>query len=936
MSFSLTLASALALANGIIRIGREIDLIAAAKVAREDALSLPIPTATNVTPANVQEFLDFLVEDEDLHDLGTKQDREDIRELVKAENGFSGEELVTAYKRHYAVFALMLRHRWQARLDDPGDARAIVVGNLTSEDQGYIDWVRKHHPAWINEPESMRAVFRLSATGGDSVDRNKETVWRLTKLLLDLLADFGASNAGLITKDAKLQVIVEKVLVSFGDANVHEGNLSAKDVLRVGFSSTLSGVLDARDALDLDNAWLEEFLGAVASLRDELDGDEGIGFDTFVLSLFQGKGYPRLVAVLLETAAGQAGGGAGAGHRAEIKRLSATYLKQVAGLLKSCEDQGQGALRDFVRHRWGDLLRGAFSSINTHADELLGGAGSSLASRVLQSVLHQLSSSPDSAFLRSGSSDLVASLADAAVTAVVENKGLIEAKIDEPWFRELVGHAATVLGNQGLQKTLTADGLASLTREVIHTTARAAALNPSLLDGAVGESWLRQIAPAIVVAITDPGLQSTLDADGLKRVAIAVADAAASVFANDPSLIQDGISETWLSAVVQGAVGGLGTSGVAVLLDKEGATAWIEGVLRSGATALSEDPSMAGTIDESWLRLLVQAVGEAVVATPSGTRLGSDNLREIGVHYFEVVLGHFATNSAEVTAGIGDGRVRAALEALLAAASSDDVVNHFTAEGLRSLIGLTISELADRPEFFLEEDVHRGVAELVGRVTKAVGDSIQSKISAEALASVVLRSALQAVAADPSIIDPDYSRTIAAVATCVAGALDGTPFSEVTVRAVAEAAALDLLENQSLLTSGNGSVAVALLKSTIDAIRETTAGEAEPARIARRIIAPILPELTSAVVRAVAAKGQQLLSGLDQDAARSLIAQSLGPLISATLSGILRRIGDGFSSSDLPVVLETVAGEWASGAVFPADAQALVAKIEERLEILAA
>ena len=127
--------------------------------------------------------------------------------------------------------------------------------------------------------------------------------------------------------------------------------------MRAILKSTLNGALAAKGKLDIDNAWLESLLDAVASARAQAADP-----DNFVMGLFLGKGYPLLVGSVMETAAGRLTGAEANG----FKQAASVFLKDVAAIVEERPN-----FRGFFNDHWGDLLRAGFKSVEEVRPALL-------------------------------------------------------------------------------------------------------------------------------------------------------------------------------------------------------------------------------------------------------------------------------------------------------------------------------------------------------------------------------------------------------------------------------------------------------------------------------------------------------------------------------------------------------------------------------------
>ena len=151
---------------------------------------------------------------------------------------------------------------------------AIAHDVLPDGDGSFVEFVRSTHPEWLEDPEVIFGAYYLRAAARGAGGISGQEIWRVARVLLDLFADFAASQVGLFVKDAKMQVVLESVLRNFGGQNVGDSDFTPSEVLRLAFSSTVNGVLDAREALELDQEWLCE--GMAESILDKLARIDGL------------------------------------------------------------------------------------------------------------------------------------------------------------------------------------------------------------------------------------------------------------------------------------------------------------------------------------------------------------------------------------------------------------------------------------------------------------------------------------------------------------------------------------------------------------------------------------------------------------------------------------------------------------------------------------
>lgn len=872
----------------MVRIGREVDQIATERSLKASPLSLPIARTDEPSPRQVLRMLKSLLERDPVTSDGS---------TILSEADKSVLQNAIAEKVPATLFELY-----------DGFLPLLTAENLVPDDPTFLEVVQKHHPEWLNDPDLLRSAYYIRST--DTGTDAKAEAWRMTRVLLDLFADFAASQVGLFVKDPKLQGVLQKVLENFGGKNIGDSDFSPSSVLRIAFTSTVNGVIDSREALDLDSKWLDAFLEAFGEVREEMTQDDPEGFDKFALGLFQGKGYPRLVGTLMDAAAGQIGVDTpGTDRKGAVKNIASDYLKQVAGLLKKSETDGNSTLKDFLKNRWGDLLRGAFSSINTNAAALLGDDASPLATKVIENVLGTLSEQSNAKYLRFFSGDLLASVADAAVTAIAKNKDLLEDQISEPWFRELIVQTSELVSERGIRSTLSVEGLSSLAQEVVSKTADVFVKNPDLLGDLIGQKWLRQLAPAMVKSLTNRDLANWSEGD-LKSLVTDIADTAVQTFANDPGIIEDGIEEKWFGSIVSGALSLAAKDGVASLLSRDGASKLVQNTLRSGAQAIVDNPDLL-KINEPWLEQLVKSAGQAVVDAQANNFLTKDGIADLTTTFIDGALSAAAKNPKLVTGQIGNERVGLLLKGILQSAAGTSVTDHFTRDGIRGLLGSTISVLSQNPEILAGHDLSPGVSSLLKETLEAIGENVSSKGHARDLAETVLKSALATVTRNPEILGTKYSSAVALAAKSVATMVDGGKLDPSLASSLLSRIPALLLENPAFFVGEKHAEVASTILTTILTAR-TQAESNSPLEIASVILDSTLDSVVSGVFNAVAATASKKLAPLGITDVNALLMGELLPVLSASFERLLEKIGDGIPAQEIGGVINLVTREWAS------------------------
>jgi len=487
--------------KGLIKVTKRIDLVLAEKEAVESPLVLPLPELqmAPVPPQMRQALKNFLKEtnDDDPDTLG--EDRDKIR------NALDNNETDL-------FFGFMERYL-------PEQALGRVF-NLNSD---FMKALRNAFPDWADDPDLRMAAFYISA-GRDY--RNKGYTWRIALTVVDVLSEFGAESMALFTRDEQIQSIAGAILRRFGEADFQTTDATG-ELLRAALSATLNGVLDARDAFEIGDQWVEALVGALAVAREAVPEGER---DNFLMGLLQGKGYPVLVSTVLETAADRFNDD----DTEDFKDVTAGFLKEVAGIIKQ-----NPTFENFFEDHWGDLLRAGLKSVAQHGPALLKGE-SPLLSKVLVSVASNLATRPDSKLL---SSDALYGIVDAAVAAVAANPDLVGDAIDEEWLAALVNSITSTVAENDIRSTFTKNGLESLVKDTLETFAK----HPELIINKPGLA--RELLQGVLTSL------SHVNKFAAQALASAAVGGALKSFSEHPELIQFKYAE--LVASFAGKVGKL-------------------------------------------------------------------------------------------------------------------------------------------------------------------------------------------------------------------------------------------------------------------------------------------------------------------------------------------------------------------------------------------
>ncbi len=329
---------------------------------------------------------------------------------------------------------------------------------------------------------------------------------KLALLVVDVLAEFGAENTSLFVRDEAVRSVVQAVLAKFSKPDLDTFN-QWSPLLKHAISSTLNGALDARDAYQGDDEWVQALLGALATARDEA------GNDDYILGLFMGKGYPRLLSEVLSSAG------------KTLNSTDANQFELIASdvLIKAGELAADNtSFRNFFEDHWGDLLRAGLASLSKHGPDMLDGE-SPLLKQSLLAIVTELSTTTNAQFL---SQDLVYKIADAAIGAIAKDPSLLDDSVSEPWLKQLLTSLISTAADTGIRTSFSKQGLET----ILTNMAASMAEHPELIIAKPGLA--QEVVKGVLEAVGESG-----DFFNTEKIAsVAVAGALEAIAAN-PALV---------------------------------------------------------------------------------------------------------------------------------------------------------------------------------------------------------------------------------------------------------------------------------------------------------------------------------------------------------------------------------------------------------------
>ncbi len=544
---------AISAAAAVLRLGRTLDELLAEETAILSDLALAkTRLALRPTMPELRRRLQRLLQETEgktPDPLG--EDRSRIRRAVARGKRPSLEK----YARRWGV------HEGPREVFDPDGEFARIL--------------RKRRAALDLGDEDIRRIVYFVAAGEDH--RRNSLAFRLTAVVLDVAAEFGAVNAALLLRDPQARALVQATLAAFAAPDL-EDVPGARGLLRHALGAVIEGLVKRRDDLPAGGGVARVVLGALARARD-LGGGES----DFFAGLIQGRGL-RLV---IRGALDEAVTAFDSTERDLLEALLAAVLTEASAALASSPDAGA-----FFRDHWNELVAALLEAVGREGPRLLG-ADAPLAEVALTAV--------------------TASLAD----------GLRSGPVTPAIFREAVaaGLAALAREPEVLERLVASKGLSLL------LTSTAELLAGDLRRAFEGASLERYLRSALEVVREHPEL--LIDEPGFPRRLI---EELLSELAENPELGWESLAttlvESTLAAVARepflaeseglARIAGQVAARLARLVDEGGLT-------RVTATALLEilmDVLAADPwVDASLISLVLDVFGDLRIG-PEGDLLG--------------------------------------------------------------------------------------------------------------------------------------------------------------------------------------------------------------------------------------------------------------------------------------------------------------------------
>ena len=520
-------------------------------------------------------------------------------------------------------------------------------------DAEYLKKLQEFYPSInLDDTETRLAAFYIRAGERDG---NISYAGRIGLLVIDVLAEFGAENTALFTRDAKVQSIVSSVLKRFSKPDL-EDYIDWSPLLRHALKSTLNGMLDARESYQGDEKWVEALLDALDEARK--DAERG---DDYLLGLFQGKGYQRLLSKGLNGASKRLT----EADAAVFKNLAGDVLKAAAPLVKANKKGFAG----FFRENWGDLLNAGLKSIEKHGPELLDGQPD-LLKETLFAVISELAVTNGREVF---TGETLRNVVDATIAVVAAKPELITASIDEEWLRAFMTSIATTANNRKARNLFSRDGLEAIIKDAAGVFAE----NPELIIASEDHDVFKVVVGGILSKI------SGVDRISAKTIAEAAIGGALEGIADNPGLLK-----TRYPTLIAGFAGNLST----LVKDKSLSAIQARDIMTSATKAMIANPILFDELGEKISGTIVEAVLKNAEDSGAGL-LGGAMVTQI----IDRIFGVLARNGKDLVANNSTTQLKKKLIETIRAAlerSKQELGNRLTVADLPETITGIVGALA--------------------------------------------------------------------------------------------------------------------------------------------------------------------------------------------------------------------------------------------------
>lgn len=546
------------------------------------------------------------------------------------------------------------------------------LGRRSNPQVDFVKALKKYRPDLASGPAwASGAAFLMG--GEDDEKNNGALVRRCTLIVLDQLFEIGSVNATRIVSDPEGRKVLESVLKNLADSNLQDKeDVTAVALLRVATTATLDGVLAVRADLKIRQEWLNVLLEGIAGVKEQTGGGEK--WEAYVTALMKGQkgAYQLLVASLLQ-----------AGSDELVKEMEPRFRALSQALLvnvaEAMEADPNSDYTKLVKLEWSGLLVGAVKAVQAHGAEVFK-IEDEFSKKLMVAVLEGLEEGW-------GAGNWTAPLGEnfigGIISALGNDKELLEHAIDEPWLRILVGTVTKQIGAKKLGDVFKDGKLGEFVRTLVEDSLAAVAGSKELreqLKADLNEPWLKPWVEIIADKLSSKDLRAIFTADGFGSFAKDLVQSSLAAIVADPSIVADKVREDWLKAVIGNLAESLQSASGKKVFSKEGLAKLASGVVRT----FVENPSLISGPHQHARVLAVEVVAavlENATAEPQKTagdlaqgvvtaalKIIAERPALVGVKY-PVLVGSLAKVLSESGFAAKDAAARVALAERLIEAS---------------------------------------------------------------------------------------------------------------------------------------------------------------------------------------------------------------------------------------------------------------------------
>ncbi len=325
--------------------------------------------------------------------------------------------------------------------------------------------------------------------------------------------------------------------------------------------------------------------------------------------------------------------------------------------------------------------------------------------------------------------------------------------------------------------------------------------------------------------------------------------------------------------------------------------AGLEGLERHGPALLEEQPEL--------LRDVLVALVRELKEIPQANLLSHETLFHLG----DAAIAAVAAKPELLDATVGNEPwLRALLKSFVNTVARDGIKLSFSREGLEEIVKNAAGTFAAHPELILDAENATLARDVVGGILRAVSEL--SSVDARSIATAATRATLQAIAANPGLVDTRYAKLVADFSGRLAQLVQERTLTGLDASAIAVAVVETLLDNPALFDNARSNLATAVLDAVLKAAADN------PTVL---LVGQPLVDTVREVIAALARFGRTKT----QDAPIAEVTARLAEVLGDALKEVGDELGRRVDLTGVPVVIGGLVGAWARGDFVQIDPNAL-------------